>query len=287
MKIEQANQPQALRVEDHRRDAAGYKYVYPVLSRRAGGVSLGINLNVNNACNWACIYCQVPELVRGGPPPVDLVQMEAELRSLLDEIAAGHFAASDAQGIPARLVDVAFSGNGEPTAAAEFPAALDRVIAVLQEKDLLDELPIRLITNGSLMHRPAVQQAIRRLGAVSGEVWFKIDRATAAGMELVNQTVMTPEAVRERLALCMAAAPTWIQTCWMGIDGQSPAASELDAYVAFVASLADKIAGVHLYGIARPSMQASASRLTRLAPAEIEALAERLKAKGLTVSVSP
>ena len=40
---------------DHSRDSAGMTYVYPVVSRRAGGVSIGMNLNPNNACNWRCI----------------------------------------------------------------------------------------------------------------------------------------------------------------------------------------------------------------------------------------
>ena len=53
-----------LKVTDHDRNAAGLRYVYPVVSRRAGGVSVGINLNPNNACNWRCVYCQVPRLVR-------------------------------------------------------------------------------------------------------------------------------------------------------------------------------------------------------------------------------
>ncbi|MDX9945398.1 MAG: radical SAM protein, partial [Azonexus sp.] len=38
-----------LRTDDHSRDSAGLRYVYPVISRRAGGVSVGINLNPNNA----------------------------------------------------------------------------------------------------------------------------------------------------------------------------------------------------------------------------------------------
>jgi len=40
-----------LTVTDHSRESAGLTYVYPVLSRRSGGVSVGINLNPNNACN--------------------------------------------------------------------------------------------------------------------------------------------------------------------------------------------------------------------------------------------
>ena len=54
-----------LTTTDHDRDAAALCYVYPVVSRRAGGVSVGVNLNPNNACNWHCAYCQVPNLKRG------------------------------------------------------------------------------------------------------------------------------------------------------------------------------------------------------------------------------
>ena len=72
-----------LKTEDHSRDSAGMRYVHPVISRRAGGVSVGINLNPNNACNWRCIYCQVPDLTRGGPPPIDLSLLERELNEFL------------------------------------------------------------------------------------------------------------------------------------------------------------------------------------------------------------
>ena len=79
-----------LRIDDHNRAEAGFTYVYPVLSRRAGGVSVGVNLNPNSACNWACLYCQVDNLQRGGPPPIDLQQLIAELDSLLATIQAGN-----------------------------------------------------------------------------------------------------------------------------------------------------------------------------------------------------
>ena len=71
-------------MEDHSRDAAGLTYVYPVISRRSGGVSVGINLNPNNACNWACAYCQVEGLVRGAAPAIDLEQLSTELAGFLD-----------------------------------------------------------------------------------------------------------------------------------------------------------------------------------------------------------
>jgi len=80
-----------LTIADHRRDIAGLTYVYPVVSRRAGGVSVGINLNVNNACNWACVYCQVEGLTRGGPPPVDVALLSEELDGFLARVADGDF----------------------------------------------------------------------------------------------------------------------------------------------------------------------------------------------------
>jgi hypothetical protein len=80
-----------LKTEDHSRDSAGMRYVYPVVSRRAGGVSVGINLNPNNACNWRCIYCQVPGLTRGGPPPIDLACWSANWTASWSGDGVGRF----------------------------------------------------------------------------------------------------------------------------------------------------------------------------------------------------
>ena len=120
---------QRLDTQDHSRYSAGMTYVYPVISRRAGGVSVGINLNPNNACNWQCIYCQVPNLLRGGPPPIALDQLERELNALLVDIVDGDFMSKRVDADMRRLVDVAFSGNGKPTSAAEFPEAVAIAIA--------------------------------------------------------------------------------------------------------------------------------------------------------------
>ena len=53
----------------HPREFEENRYVYAVLSRRAGGVSIGVNLNPDKRCNFRCVYCQVPNLSRGTPPP--------------------------------------------------------------------------------------------------------------------------------------------------------------------------------------------------------------------------
>lgn len=276
-----------LTINDHRRDSAGLTYVYPVVSRRAGGVSIGINLNINNACNWACVYCQVPELTRGGPPPIALDLLESELRKFLLAVLTGDYLEREVPPEMRRLVDVAFSGNGEPTSAAGFPEAVSRVENVLREFSLIKSVPIRLITNGSLMHRRAVREGVGRIGALNGEVWFKVDRATEAGVACVNQVSFSLERTRAALLQCADLADTWVQTCWFALDGAVASESEQRAYLELLDSVKDKIKGVHLYGLARPSLQPEALRLSALDPEVFQQFADRLSALGVRVMANP
>jgi wyosine [tRNA(Phe)-imidazoG37] synthetase (radical SAM superfamily) len=277
-----------LTIKDHRRDSAGLRYVYPVVSRRAGGVSVGINLNVNNACNWACLYCQVENLTRGGPPAIDLDLLEKELAGFLDDALNGDFMQRQVAETERRLVDVAFSGNGEPTSADEFPDAVRIVRRVLEQYGLTGKIPLRLITNGSLLHRQRVQEGIRLIGETPGEIWFKIDRASAAGIAEVNQVPGDADRVQRNLRLCCELTPTWVQTCWFAIDGKAPDLAERDAYCALLAPLASELAGIHLYGLARPSLQPAAPRLSRIADQELKNFAQEVEKKtGIRVVVSP
>jgi len=277
-----------LSIEDHRRDSAGLLYVYPVVSRRAGGVSVGINLNVNNACNWACVYCQVDNLERGGPPPVDLARLEGELAGFLHDAIDGDFMQRSVPAEARRLVDIAFSGNGEPTSAPEFAEAVARVGGVLERFGLRGKLPVRLITNGSLLHRPGVQTGIGQLAGMAGEVWFKLDRAESTAAAEINGVPLDMDRVARHLAMCAGLAPTWVQTCWFALDGQAPTAAAREAYCALLAPLAGRLAGIHLYGLARPSLQPAALRLGRLPAAELENFAAEIQKKtGIRVVVSP
>lgn len=273
---------------DHSRDSAGLLYVYPVVSRRAGGVSIGINLNTNNACNWACLYCQVDNLTRGGPPPIDLDRLERELAGFLDDALHGDFMQRQVPPEARHLMDIAFSGNGEPTSAPEFAEAVGRIGTVLERFGLRGQLMVRLITNGSLLHRPEVQAGIRQLGELGGEVWFKIDRAEAKDIAAVNGVPLSPEKIARNLELCAGLAPTWVQTCWFALDGEAPTASARQAYCDLLSPLAGRLSGIHLYGLARPSMQAAAPRLSRLPAEDLAALASEIHEKtGIRVMVSP
>lgn len=276
-----------LTVTDHDRAAAGLLHVYPVVSRRAGGVSVGINLNPNDACNWRCVYCQVPGLVRGAAPEIDVERLAAELRGLLVQARRPEWLERHADAPYRRLVDIAFSGNGEPTTSHQLDEIVARVLAVLDDEGL-GALGKVLITNGSMMHRTQVQRAVRRLGEAGGEVWYKLDSATAEGRRAINDAASSPRAARAGLRACASLCRTRIQTCVIAIDGQPPSEAEQAAYLAFLTeelAAGTPIADVLLYGMARPSQQPGAERLSAVPAAWVEAYAERIRGVGLPVVV--
>lgn len=281
------NSSQMLEPGDHNRDFTGMTYVYPVLSRRAHGISVGINLNPNNACNWRCIYCQVPGLTRGAAPEIDLDLLERELRQMLQDILQGNFMQERVHAEHRSLEDIAFSGNGEPTSSSAFPQAVALVQRVLRDHGLLGTIKVRLITNGSLIDRAGVAETLETLAAGNGEVWFKLDAATEAGISRINDVHLNPQTVLERLKLCASLCPTWVQTCIFALDGNLPCADALDAYLGLLGEVAPRLCGVHLYSVARTSMQPEAPRLRRLSAEEMEGWAAPLRKLGLTVSVSP
>lgn len=279
--------PKFLSVTDHNRDVIGMKYVYPVVSRRAGGVSIGINLNVNNACNWRCIYCNVPDLKRGSPEPIEMNMLESELRAFLQEVLYGRFMQELVEEADRKLMDIAFSGNGEPTSAKEFPQVIELVEQILKDFNLLGKIKVRLITNGSLMDKASLLDSMSHLARCNGEVWFKVDAGTREGISRINDVTLHPQSHLQRLVSCAERCPTFIQTCMFALDGQPPSAEDLDAYFALVKQAKPFIKGVHLYGLARQSMQPEASRLTRLPADALEQIGYRIGTLGVKVYVSP
>ncbi len=266
------------------------RYVYAVLSRRAGGVSVGINLNTNNACNWRCIYCQVPGLTRGAAPPVDMAQLEHELRTFLQQLLHSDFMQQRVPEGMRRIVDIAISGNGEPTSSEGFADVIDLVCRLKHELGLPPELKLVLITNGSLMQREHVQRGLRRMAQENGEVWFKLDRASEQGMQFVNDTQMKLERVRDNLRIAIECCHnTWLQTCWFTVDGWAPDRQDEADYLNFIDMLLShgiRPRGVLLYTLARPSLQPEAPRLAALAAEELEKFANRIRAIGLDVQVN-
>ena len=273
-----------LSFKDHDPDFLNLTYVYPVLSRRMQGISIGINLNTNNACNWACAYCQVPGLHRGDAPEVNLGLLEAELKGLLDNPALSPMIPPDTPDALRQIRDIAFSGNGEPTSSPQFQQAVE--IARRQRDAHGLDIPLVLITNGSLMLRPVVQAGIKTLAEAGGVVWFKVDRLLPESMKRINGISYKPEQIQHRLNVACSLAPVWLQTCWLAWDGEAPGAEDEVAYLEFVARNAHQIQGVHLYGLARPSLQPEASHLSALTDTAMNAWADKIRATDVTVQVS-
>ncbi|MEY4920908.1 MAG: hypothetical protein RLZZ564_436 [Pseudomonadota bacterium] len=277
---------QYLSIHDHSRELSGLKYIYSVISRRAGGLSIGVNLNVNNACNWQCIYCEIPNLTRGSPPPIELDVLEDELRFFLNEIIHGDYMEKNIAIEDRHLKDIAFSGNGEPTSAEEFPQVILIVKKILEEFNLLHKIKIRLITNGSLMHKESVLEGIQVLAKMNGEVWFKVDAGLEESTQVINQVNIKPQQAIDRLKRCSEICPTFVQTCIFTIDNKEPNVKEIDAYIKLIDSAKKSIKGVHLYGIARPSMQPEAYRLGRVNINVLKNIADQLHNNGIESTVS-
>jgi wyosine [tRNA(Phe)-imidazoG37] synthetase (radical SAM superfamily) len=279
-----------LRTDRHDRDSEGKAYVYAVASRRAGGVSIGINLNTNNACNWRCVYCQVPGLVYGRAPRVDLARLESELAAVLEDVRRPGWLERHAPEGFRRLADVAFSGNGEPTMSGQLVDAVWIAVRALELLGPAGRVPLVLITNGSLVHRPRVREALSLLAGHHGEAWFKLDSATRDGLAGINSWRGGPARHLENLRLCASLLPTWIQTIVFERSGAAPPEAEQRAYLDCLRELVEAgvpLRGVRLYGLARPSHQPEAPQLAPLPGAWLDELARRIEKTGLPVQVSP
>ena len=275
-----------LNTHNHDRDQAGLTYVYPVISRRSRGVSIGVNLNTNNACNWRCVYCQVEGLVRGAAPELNPELLRRELEGFLDMVLEGDWMAENAPPEARRLNDVAFSGNGEATTCPQFLEAVEIVADIMDARSMSD-VKLVLITNGSMLHKEKVQHALSRMAQSGGEVWFKIDGGTESDRLEINSLAIPDARVRENLQQCAALIPTRIQTCMFAKDGAEPSANQVQTYLDLLQSQVEAgvpIQDVMLYGLARPSAQPEAKVLSALSDDWLKAMAARIQAIGLPVT---
>ena len=131
-----------------------------------------------------------------------------------------------------------------------------------------------------------MQTGIKALADAGGVVWFKVDRLLPESMKRINGISYKPEQIQHRLDVACSLAPVWLQTCWLAWDGQAPGADDEATYLEFVARNAQKIQGVHLYGLARPSLQPEAVHLSALDENTMNAWADKIRALGVKVQVS-
>lgn len=282
--------PIPLTTTDHNRNIADLTYIYPVLSRRAGGLSIGINFNTNNACNWRCIYCQVPDLKIGAAPDLDFQLLEQELRYFVNDVQHGDFYQRFQVAEDKRIIkDIAISGNGEPTSLKDFDKAVTLIGQVAAELGVFPQSNFVLITNGSLIHRPNVQEGLKTLKKYHGEVWFKLDSATEQGRALMNNSGQSCRASKDNLLLSAKLCPTKLQTCLVDYDNRGVSEEEKNAFLDLLRDIKTKsceLNTVMLYSIARPSLQPESNRLESVSLEELNAFADEIRFLGLEVLVT-
>jgi hypothetical protein len=128
------------------------------------------------------------------------------------------------------------------------------------------------------------------MAALGGEVWFKLDRATEAGIRMVNSTRTSMGKVLRNLRIAARLCPTWIQTCVFALDRSPPPPHEVGAYLDCLACLISEgvpLKGVMLYGVARTSHQPEAHRITDVPAVWLDEFAARIRALGIAVTATP
>ncbi len=165
------------------------RFVYPVLSRRSRGISVGVNLNPDKVCNFDCIYCQVDRRSEATTRFVEFDQLMSELEGMLRWVSSGEiYSHPQFASVPEplrRLNDIAFSGDGEPTTYRNFDVIMERA-AELKRRLGLDSVKMVLITNATMFHRPAVERGLAILDQNQGEIWAKLDAGTAEYYKLID-----------------------------------------------------------------------------------------------------
>lgn len=231
--------------------------MYAVLSRRARGISVGVNLNPDKVCNFDCLYCQVD---RRTPPEIRRVDEErlfAELREMLTVLKeGGPEAIPRFAGVPGplrRVVDVAFSGDGEPTSYPRFAEVVLEAARLLEELGLGD-LRLTLITNATLLDRPRVREALAVLDRYGGEIWAKLDAGTEEYYHRVCVTSVPFEKVLANIREAGRTRPIVIQSLFLRLAGEAPGPVEIEAYASRLRELLDRgcrLDRVQIYTVAR------------------------------------
>jgi wyosine [tRNA(Phe)-imidazoG37] synthetase (radical SAM superfamily) len=262
-------------------------YVYPVISRRSKGLSIGVNLNPDKVCNFDCVYCCVDRRTPPTVRKVDMARLEQELDDLLRIACSGElFAQAPFDQTPEhlrRINDVAFSGDGEPTSFPKFPDAC-RLAVRLLEKHHRPDVKLVVITNATLFQQSRVREALAYLDHHNGEIWAKLDAGTEAYYQTVERTRIPLQRVLDNILEAGKLRPIVIQSLFLRLEDQGPPAEEIEAYVTRLKKMTAagcQIKLVQVYTVARGTAVAAC---TPLPARELDEISEKVgRETGLTV----
>jgi pyruvate-formate lyase-activating enzyme len=247
-------------IAPHRAPAKGsFQFVQAVVSPRARGLSVRLNLNPDGRCNFQCAYCEVDRSrLVGQPSQPDVVAMMGELATVLEAIEAGRGGwLPGCEGAPAeylKLGHVALSGSGEPTLCPVFEEVVEAVMH-LRAQGRHGYFKVALITNSTALEEPGVRRGLRLMTS-RDEIWAKLDAGTPEWFRKVNGDGVRFEEVLAAITSAGRRRPLVLQGLFPRLDGRPMPLSEQEAYGARVAALrrdGARIDGVQVYSATRPS----------------------------------
>jgi wyosine [tRNA(Phe)-imidazoG37] synthetase (radical SAM superfamily) len=246
-------------VGEHRRGREAGRLVYPVISRRSGGLSLGVNLFPEaKLCSFDCPYCEVFP-VEGEIEGFSIAGLEAELEDFLERGYAEAWA-------PEPIRDICFSGNGEPTLSPFLGEAMDLCARVKRSHaEILGSSSLVLITNSTGFLDASVCDLLERRSLDDGlVVWAKLDAGSESLFRLMSGTEGGLERIAGGLLSFSRRAPVVIQTMLCEVAGRQPTDADIDDYSRLLARFirdGAHIDEVHLYTFARPTPGGSCAAL--------------------------
>jgi len=249
-----------------RRDFLDNRFVYTVVSARARGLSVGINMNPDKLCNFDCVYCEVDRSKPALDTKLDVGVMTTELGRTLELVQSGRIREwMHYRDLPEELLKlrhVALSGDGEPTLCPNFVEVVEALVH-LRARGRFPFFKLVLITNASGLDRPEVAEGLG-LFTPRDEIWAKLDGGTQEYMNCVNKSGCTIESVLANILRVARQRPVVIQSLFPAIDGEGPPASEIEAYVQRLKELqagGAQISLVQIYSATRPTPHSECGHL--------------------------
>jgi wyosine [tRNA(Phe)-imidazoG37] synthetase (radical SAM superfamily) len=248
------------------RDFLKNRFVYLAISPRAGGLSVGVNVNPVVQCTFNCLYCEVDRAQPARAARFDTERMTAELEETLRLAYADRlrllprFAKLPDQMLQPR--HVAVSGDGEPTLADHFTEALCEIIH-LRARGGFPFFKIVVVTNATALDRPEVQKGLNLLSR-KDEVWAKLDGGTQDYLNRLNGATVPIEKILDNILLLGRQRPVVIQSLFPAINGEEPPADEIQQYAQRLKELKKKrakISLVQIYSATRPMAKMGCSHL--------------------------